>query len=80
MRQHDSLAVQIPKRRRRGRVFYAEVVEADGCSVIFRHEAKDLVGVIHGDSFVFGGRDEDLKWVAKALAAKFVIKVIQFLV
>ena len=30
---------------------------------------------VHGDDFVFGGNDEDLKWVAKVLAAKFVIKV-----
>ena len=46
-----------------------------GWSVIFRHEAKDLVGVAHGDDFVFGGSDEDLMWVAMALAAKFVIYV-----
>ena len=36
---------------------------------------KDLLGVVHGDDFVFGGNDEDLKWVAKILAPKFVIKV-----
>ena len=47
--------------------FYAEVMEEAGfrrgvgCSVIFRHEEKDLLGVIHGDDFVFGGNDEDLK-------------------
>ena len=35
-----------------------------GCSVIFRHEDKDLVGVVHGDDFVFRGSGEDLKWVA----------------
>ena len=45
-----------------------------GCSVIFRQEEKDLIGVVHGDDFVFGGNDEDLKWVAKDLAAKFFIK------
>ena len=61
--------------------FCAEVMEEAGfrrgvgCSVIFRHEEKDLLGVVHGDDFVFGGNDEDLKWVAKVLAAKFVIKV-----
>ena len=61
--------------------FYAEVMEEAGfrrgvgCSVIFVHEEKDLLGVVHGDDFVFGGNDEDLKWVAKVLAAKFVIKV-----
>ena len=61
--------------------FYAEVMEEAGfrrgvgCSVIFRHEEMDLLGVVHGDDFVFGGNDEDLKWVAKVLAAKFVIKV-----
>ena len=31
--------------------------------------------MVHGDDFVLGGSDEDLKWVAKVLAAKFVIKV-----
>ena len=51
--------------------FYAKVMEEAGfrrgvgCSVIFRHEEKDLFGVVHGDDFVFGGNDEDLKWVAK---------------
>ena len=30
--------------------------------MIFRHEEKDLLGVVHGDDFVFGGNDEDLKW------------------
>ena len=29
-----------------------------GCSVIFRHEEKDIHGVVHGDDFVFGGNDE----------------------
>ena len=43
--------------------------------MIFRHEEKDLIGVVQGDDFVFAGNDEDLKWVAKVLAAKFVIKV-----
>ena len=42
--------------------------------MIFRHEEKDLLGVVHGDDFVFGGNDKDLKWVAQVLAAKFVIK------
>ena len=46
-----------------------------GCSVILRHEEKDLVGVVHGDDYVFGGSDDDHKWVAKVPAAKFVIKV-----
>ena len=61
--------------------FYAEVMEEAGFrrgvgySVIFRHEEKDLLGVVHGDDFVFGGNDEDFKWLAKVLAAKFVIKV-----
>ena len=61
--------------------FYAEVMEMAGfqrgvgCAVIFRHEEKGLVGVVHGDDFVFAGCGEGLKWVAKVLAAKFVIKV-----
>ena len=46
-----------------------------GCSVIFNHEEKNLIDVVHGDDFVFGRSDEDLKWVVKVLAAKFVIKV-----
>ena len=28
--------------------------------MIFRHEANDLVGVVHWADFVYGGRDEDL--------------------
>ena len=59
---------------------YAEVMEEAGfrrgvgCSVIFRHEEKDLIGVVHVDDFVFGRNNEDLKWVAEVLSAKFVIK------
>ena len=45
------------------------------CSVIFRHEEKDPLDVVHGDHLVFVGSDEDLKCVAKVLAAKFVINV-----
>ena len=30
--------------------------------MIFRHEEKDLVGVVHGDRLVFGGSGEDLRW------------------
>ena len=44
-------------------------VRGVGCSVIFRHEEKDLLGVVHGDDFVFvikvravlGPEDEDQK-------------------
>ena len=49
--------------------------EEVGCLVIFKQEAKDLVGAVHGDDFAFGGTDEDLNRVAKALAVKFVMKV-----
>ena len=28
---------------------------------------KDLVGLVHGDDFVFVGSDEDLKWVPMVL-------------
>ena len=31
--------------------------------------------MVHGDDFMFRGNDEDLEWVTKVLAAKFVIKV-----
>ena len=53
--------------------FFAEVMEEAvfrrgvGCSVIFRHAETDLLGVVHGDDFVFGGNDEDLKWVRRFL-------------
>ena len=41
----------------------AEIVEQEGfrgCLVIFRYEEKDVVGVVHGDDFVFGASDEHL--------------------
>ena len=40
----------------------ADVRRGLGCSMIFRHEEKDLVGVVHGDRLVFGGSGEDLRW------------------
>ena len=30
--------------------------------MIFRHEGKDMVGVVHGDDFLFSGSGEDLRW------------------
>ena len=39
-----------------------------------RARSKGPGRCVHGDDFVFGGSDEDLKWLAKVLAAKIVIK------
>ena len=68
VRQAEFLAVRFPESGVGvGRFFFAEVMELAGFrrvagrSVIFRHEAKDLVGVVHGDDFVSGRSDEDLK-------------------
>ena len=81
--QTQFLAVWIPQGGVGVGRLLADVMEQAGfrkkrkvqCSVIFRHEEKDLLGVVHGEHFVFGGSDEDLNCVAKVLAAKFVINM-----
>ena len=42
--------------------------------VAFVHEARDLMGVVHGDDFVFVGLDEDLDFVLKILGSRYEIK------
>ena len=38
------------------------------------HEGRDLNGVVHGDDFVWEGRDKDLDWVLKVLENKYELK------
>ena len=60
---------------------YSKVLEDAGfnrlrCSpVAFAHRERDLVGVCHGDNFVFVGLDEDLQFVKKVLEENYEIKV-----
>ena len=42
--------------------------------VAFVHETRDLMGVVHGDDFVFVGLDEDLDFVLKILGSRYEIK------
>ena len=39
--------------------------------VAFVREARVVSGVVHGDDFVWEGRDEDLDWVLKVLQDKY---------
>ena len=42
--------------------------------VAFVHETRDLMGVVHGDDFVFVGLDEDLDFVLKVLRGRYEVK------
>ena len=40
----------------------------------FVHERRGMSGVVHGDDFVWEGRDADLDWVLKVLEDKYELK------
>jgi len=42
--------------------------------VAFSHKEKDLIGVVHGDDFVFSGLDEDLDFALDVLAKTYELK------
>ena len=42
--------------------------------VAFVREKLDLMGVVHGDDFVFVGLDEDLDWVLSLLRSRYEVK------
>ena len=42
--------------------------------VAFSHSGRDLLGVVHGDDFVWVGVDEDLDWVLKVLEGQYELK------
>ena len=42
--------------------------------VAFVHDARDMVGVVHGDDFVFVGLDKDLDFVLKVLRGRYEVK------
>ena len=42
--------------------------------VAFAHEVRDIMGVVHGDDFVFVGMDKDLDWVLNLLRAQYEVK------
>ena len=35
--------------------------------VAFVHEEKDMIGAVHGDDFLWEGRDKDLDWELKVM-------------
>jgi hypothetical protein len=42
--------------------------------VAFSHAGRDLHGVVHGDDFVWEGRDEDLDWILQVLSKEYELK------
>ena len=42
----------------------------------FRNENRDVRCVVHGDDFVFVGRDADLAWIEQEMAKSFLTKVV----
>jgi hypothetical protein len=42
--------------------------------VMFVHSERDMVGVVHGDDFVWEGTDDNLDWVLKVLEAEYELK------
>ena len=44
------------------------------CPVAFAHESRDLMGVVHGDDFVFVGLDVDLDYTLEILQANYELK------
>jgi hypothetical protein len=42
--------------------------------VAFSHADRDLHGVVHGDDFVWEGRDEDLDWILQVLSKEYELK------
>ena len=44
------------------------------CPVAFVHESRDLMGVVHGDDFVFVGLDVDVDFSLGVLQANYELK------
>ena len=44
------------------------------CLVAFVHNSRDLMGVVHGDHFVFVGLDVDLDYILEVLQANYELK------
>ena len=42
--------------------------------VAFSHSGRDLLGVVHGDDFIWVGVDRDLDWVLKVLEGQCELK------
>ena len=40
----------------------------------FRHHARDIATVVHGDDFTTLGEEHQLKWLQKQMQAKYDIK------
>ena len=59
---------------------YSALLKANGFErlttvpVAFVHKERNMVGVVHGDDFVWEGCDKDLDWVLKVLKTKYELK------
>jgi hypothetical protein len=59
---------------------YSALLERNGfrrlkdVPVAFRHEERDMCGVVHGDDFVWEGRDEDRDWMLAVLSKEYESK------
>jgi hypothetical protein len=47
---------------------------SQACPVAFAHETRDLIGIVHGDDFMFVGPDEDLDYIWEVLNKNYEIK------
>ena len=42
--------------------------------VAFVHEERGMMGVVHGDDFVWEGRDRDLDWILEVMQGEYELK------
>jgi hypothetical protein len=42
--------------------------------VAFAHKERDMIGVVHGDDFIWEGADDDLDWVLKVMEKEYELK------
>ena len=45
-------------------------------AVCFHHPTRRLLGLVHGDDFVFSGFEEDLNWVAAELSRAAILNAV----
>ena len=83
VRQVDPLVVWVQTGGQAWEEHYSALLKEHGFQrlrsvpVAFVHENRDLMGVVHGDDFVFVALDEDLDFVLKILGSRNEIKKIE---
>ena len=50
-------------------------VRGSASATVFRHRSRRLLGMVHGDDFLFAGADADLDWISKELQKSILMKV-----